>query len=109
MASENLLNIGLISRKLCFFFSDFPKLAQVAELADALDLGSSTERCGGSTPPLGTTSIIEVTSINRWPMRFHRPRSQRVTQDVSHSGVNLALLGTEFEQIIRQTHAIPLK
>ena len=28
--------------------------ARVAELADALDLGSSTERCGGSNPPLRT-------------------------------------------------------
>ena len=26
-------------------------IARVAELADALDLGSSTVRCGGSTPP----------------------------------------------------------
>lgn len=39
---------------MCVFFTAFPKLAQVAELADALDLGSSTARCGGSTPPLGT-------------------------------------------------------
>ena len=28
--------------------------ARVAELADALDLGSSTARCGGSTPPSRT-------------------------------------------------------
>ena len=29
-------------------------LAKVAELADAPDLGSGTERCGGSSPPFRT-------------------------------------------------------
>src|SRR3989442_12367026 len=29
--------------------------AKVAELADAPDLGSGTERCGGSSPPFRTT------------------------------------------------------
>jgi hypothetical protein len=28
--------------------------AKVAELADAPDLGSGTERCGGSSPPFRT-------------------------------------------------------
>ena len=31
--------------------------AQLVELADTLDLGSSAERRGGSTPSLGTTSL----------------------------------------------------
>ena len=31
------------------------RLARVAELADALDLGSSIERCGGSNPPSRTS------------------------------------------------------
>ena len=30
------------------------KNAKVAELADAPDLGSGTERCGGSSPPFRT-------------------------------------------------------
>lgn len=47
--------------KMRVFFCDFPKLAQVAELADALDLGSSIERCAGSTPVLGT--IFEKDSM----------------------------------------------
>lgn len=29
-------------------------IAKVAELADAPDLGSGTERCGGSSPPFRT-------------------------------------------------------
>ena len=36
--------------------------ARVAELADAPDLGSGTERCGGSSPPfrtkIGTWSVV---------------------------------------------------
>ena len=36
------------------------KHARVAELADALDLGSSGETCGGSNPPPRTTTIIKV-------------------------------------------------
>ncbi len=31
------------------------EIAKVAELADAPDLGSGTERCGGSSPPFRTT------------------------------------------------------
>ena len=31
--------------------------AKVAELADAPDLGSGTERCGGSSPPFRTIRI----------------------------------------------------
>ena len=31
--------------------------AKVAELADAPDLGSGTERCGGSSPPFRTKRI----------------------------------------------------
>ncbi len=30
-------------------------IAKVAELVDALDLGSSAVRCGGSSPPFRTT------------------------------------------------------
>jgi hypothetical protein len=32
--------------------------AKVAELADAPDLGSGTERCGGSSPPFRTKEAI---------------------------------------------------
>ena len=32
----------------------------MAELADALDLGSSTERCAGSTPVTRTTNPIDI-------------------------------------------------
>ena len=32
------------------------EFAKVAELADAPDLGSGTERCGGSSPPFRTIS-----------------------------------------------------
>ena|GEM_PF-5574399 len=35
-----------------FLFLRLP--ARVAELVDALDLGSSTARCGGSSPPSRT-------------------------------------------------------
>ena len=31
--------------------------AKVAELADAPDLGSGTERCGGSSPPFRTIAV----------------------------------------------------
>jgi hypothetical protein len=34
--------------------------ARVAELADALDLGSSGETCGGSNPPPRTTKIKQL-------------------------------------------------
>ncbi len=39
-----------------FFFAvaTSAKDAKVAELADAPDLGSGTERCGGSSPPFRT-------------------------------------------------------
>src|SRR5436190_1610828 len=32
-------------------------IKKVAELADALDLGSSTARCGGSSPPFRTKRV----------------------------------------------------
>jgi hypothetical protein len=41
-----------LARSLCY--SRFC-IAKVAELADAPDLGSGTERCGGSSPPFRTT------------------------------------------------------
>src|SRR5713226_10435414 len=36
------------------------RVAKVAELADAPDLGSGTERCGGSSPPFRTISQSAV-------------------------------------------------
>src|SRR5438067_12283444 len=38
----------------CYNFSS----AKVAELADAPDLGSGTERCGGSSPPFRTKAEV---------------------------------------------------
>ena len=38
---------------LCYSSFRFSR-AKVAELADAPDLGSGTERCGGSSPPFRT-------------------------------------------------------
>jgi hypothetical protein len=44
--------------------------AKVAELADAPDLGSGTERCGGSSPPFRTTTqsycrhLLELGSVS---------------------------------------------
>ena len=35
----------------------------MAELADAPDLGSGTERCGGSSPPFRTTEQIMKTEL----------------------------------------------
>jgi hypothetical protein len=34
------------------------RFAKVAELADAPDLGSGTERCGGSSPPFRTKEVV---------------------------------------------------
>jgi hypothetical protein len=39
------------------FFSALFSQAKVAELADAPDLGSGTERCGGSSPPFRTMEV----------------------------------------------------
>ena len=36
-----------------------PPSAEVAKLADALDLGSSVERRAGSIPVLGTTNSVQ--------------------------------------------------
>ena len=36
------------------FYATVSRVAKVAELADAPDLGSGTERCGGSSPPFRT-------------------------------------------------------
>src|SRR6476659_6656377 len=49
------------------------RLAKVAELADAPDLGSGTERCGGSSPPFRTmetnykmkTELIDVSPTRK--------------------------------------------
>ena len=59
--------------------------AQVAESVDALDLGSSGETCGGSSPPLRTSYIYridaEYTIICRFRKRiagnYPRLRSKR--------------------------------
>jgi hypothetical protein len=37
--------------------------AKVAELADAPDLGSGTERCGGSSPPFRTNKKLGQTKL----------------------------------------------
>ena len=41
--------------------------AKVAELADAPDLGSGTERCGGSSPPFRTKESKQQTSVSKQP------------------------------------------
>src|SRR6185295_14657401 len=51
----------------------FEARAKVAELADAPDLGSGTERCGGSSPPFRTmeanqkmkTELIDVSPTRK--------------------------------------------
>jgi hypothetical protein len=40
--------------------------ARVAELVDALDLGSSGATCGGSSPPSRTTGSRHASSICQW-------------------------------------------
>ena len=47
-----------------------PPGAGVAELADALDLGSSDENRGGSSPPARTIGIVSLhAAAERWPFR----------------------------------------
>jgi hypothetical protein len=38
----------------------WPVIAKVAELVDALDLGSSAEGCGGSSPPFRTSKNMKI-------------------------------------------------
>jgi hypothetical protein len=40
--------------------------AGVAELADALDLGSSDENRGGSNPPARTSAVLRPIELTRW-------------------------------------------
>ena len=53
-----------IARDILFWFASF---AKVAELADAPDLGSGTERCGGSSPPFRTKQNSSQWSVVRKP------------------------------------------
>ena len=45
-----------VANSLCYSSVRFSH-AKVAELADAPDLGSGTERCGGSSPPFRTIEL----------------------------------------------------
>jgi hypothetical protein len=45
--------------------------AKVAELADAPDLGSGTERCGGSSPPFRTKR--QRLEVRGWDKFENRP------------------------------------
>ena len=51
-----------------FFFALWKNLiferAKVAELADAPDLGSGTERCGGSSPPFRTIESKQQSAVS---------------------------------------------
>ncbi len=49
-------------------------LAGVAELADALDLGSSDENRGGSNPPARTTAAERSTGTELTPRNVSNPR-----------------------------------
>src|SRR5437870_11710406 len=53
LALRELQMRSLVS--VCYSQFRFSWLAKVAELTDAPDLGSGTERCGGSSPPFRTT------------------------------------------------------
>ena len=52
---------------------DFKRVAKVAELADAPDLGSGGETRGGSSPPFRTTLIPQDVPTLRRP-RSHRSK-----------------------------------
>ncbi|CCM10427.1 protein of unknown function [Cardinium endosymbiont cEper1 of Encarsia pergandiella] len=45
-------------------------LAGVAELVDALDLGSSTEKCGGSSPSIRTIAVYVLVLKIRFYLIF---------------------------------------
>ena len=59
---------------LCTLHFAFHKYAGVAELADALDLGSSVNRCAGSSPVARTISSVHNQPESwMWTLDFFLP------------------------------------
>jgi hypothetical protein len=52
--------------------------AKVAELADALDLGSSGETRGGSSPPFRTINLFPASASSYRPVNLSGPYEIRV-------------------------------
>ena len=72
--------------------------AKVAELADALDLGSSPARGGGSTPPFRTRYLLpDVDSYGQFRNEIGSRRSRAELRPISVTDIPKTHIGTQVE------------